>query len=76
MKNQQTKPSRRQFLKIVGSVATSFPFIAGHVQKSLALKKNSNRRKPRNIIFILSDDHRYDFMGFMGKPSFLKTPHM
>ncbi|MGI8636475.1 MAG: hypothetical protein ACR2KZ_13845, partial [Segetibacter sp.] len=20
--------------------------------------------KPRNVIFILSDDHRYDFMGF------------
>ncbi|MBD3385544.1 sulfatase-like hydrolase/transferase [candidate division KSB1 bacterium] len=30
----------------------------------------------RNIIFILSDDHRYDFMGFMGKPSFLQTPNM
>ena len=28
----------------------------------------------RNIVFILSDDHRHDFMGFMGKPSFLETP--
>lgn len=29
--------------------------------------------KPRNVIFILTDDHRYDAMGFMGHP-FLKTP--
>ena len=30
---------------------------------------------PRNIIIILSDDHRYDFMGFMpGAPEWLETP--
>lgn len=28
---------------------------------------------PRNIVFILTDDHRYDAMGFMGHP-FLETP--
>lgn len=32
--------------------------------------------KPRNVIFILSDDHRYDFMGFMGKVPGLKTPNL
>lgn len=32
--------------------------------------------KPRNVIFILSDDHRYDFMGFTGKVPELKTPNM
>ncbi len=32
--------------------------------------------KPRNVIFILSDDHRYDFMGFTGKVPWLKTPNM
>ena len=31
--------------------------------------------KPHNIVFILTDDHRYDAMGFMGHP-FVKTPHM
>ena len=31
--------------------------------------------KPRNVIFFLTDDHRYDAMGFMGHP-FLKTPHL
>ncbi|MEL6106829.1 MAG: sulfatase [Planctomycetota bacterium] len=31
--------------------------------------------KPRNVVFILSDDHRYDAMSFMGHP-LAKTPHM
>jgi N-acetylglucosamine-6-sulfatase len=30
---------------------------------------------PRNIVFILSDDHRYDAMGFLGHP-FVQTPNM
>lgn len=30
----------------------------------------------QNIVYILSDDHRYDFMGFMGKVPFLRTPNM
>jgi hypothetical protein len=32
--------------------------------------------KFRNVIFILSDDHRYDFMGFTGRLPWLKTPNM
>ncbi len=31
--------------------------------------------KPRNVVFVLRDDHRYDAMGFMGHP-FLETPHL
>ncbi len=31
--------------------------------------------KPRNVVFILSDDHRYDAMSFMGHPLAV-TPHM
>ncbi|QDT06039.1 Arylsulfatase [Rubripirellula lacrimiformis] len=31
--------------------------------------------KPRNVIFVLTDDHRYDAMGFMGHP-FLETPNL
>ena len=31
--------------------------------------------KPRNVVFILSDDHRYDAMGFMGH-QFVETPRM
>ena len=32
---------------------------------------------PRNVILILSDDHRYDFMGFMERaPAWLETPSL
>lgn len=31
--------------------------------------------KKRNVVFILSDDHRYDAMVFMGH-QFAETPHM
>ena len=35
------------------------------------------QQAPRNVIFILSDDHRYDFMGFMeGAPEWLETPNL
>jgi arylsulfatase A-like enzyme len=33
-------------------------------------------KKAMNIIFILSDDHRYDFMGFMNAVPGLQTPGM
>ncbi|MFC2137221.1 sulfatase [Bacteroidota bacterium] len=44
--------------------------------KNLKLEKLPEAEKPRNVIFILSDDHRYDFMGFTGKVPWLKTPNM
>ena len=44
------------------------------VQETIAARPDST---PRNVIFILSDDHRYDFMSFMERaPDFLQTPHM
>lgn len=30
--------------------------------------------KPRNIIVVLTDDHRFDAMGFMGTQDFVETP--
>lgn len=33
--------------------------------------------QPKNVVFILSDDHRYDYMGFHPEsPDFLQTPGM
>ena len=30
----------------------------------------------RNVVFVLSDDHRYDFLGFMpSSPAFIGTPN-
>jgi len=43
---------------------------------SLNLHKLPDSGKPRNIVFILSDDHRYDYMGFIGRVPWLKTPNM
>ena len=42
-----------------------------------AAQNQPSRSAPRNIVFILSDDHRFDFMSFMkGAPPFLQTPNM
>jgi len=32
--------------------------------------------RPRNVIFILVDDHRYDALGFMKGQKWLETPHL
>ncbi|MGH9841353.1 MAG: sulfatase-like hydrolase/transferase, partial [Blastocatellia bacterium] len=32
--------------------------------------------KPRNVIFILADDRRYDAMGFLQGQAFLSTPQL
>jgi arylsulfatase A-like enzyme len=42
---------------------------------NLILSKTQSA-KPRNVIFILTDDHRYDFMGFTSRLPWLKTPNM
>lgn len=41
---------------------------------SLALPRIPHA-KPRNVVLILTDDHRFDAIGFAGHP-FLKTPHL
>ena len=47
---------------------------SGEFQKP---KANANLEdRPSRIIFILSDDHRYDYMGFTNKLPWLKTPNM
>lgn len=43
---------------------------------NLPLTKAQSSGKPMNIIFILSDDHRYDFMGFTNAVPGLQTPGM
>ncbi|MCF7669293.1 MAG: sulfatase [Verrucomicrobia bacterium] len=69
----------RRFLSIVFSVCLIFVFIDS-VQSAesrfggLELDKITGAT-PRNIIFILSDDHRYDAMSFLGHP-FIETPAM
>lgn len=42
----------------------------------LSAFSNTAETSKKNIIFILSDDHRYDFMGFTGAVPWLQTPNM
>ncbi|MBL8212598.1 MAG: sulfatase [Bryobacterales bacterium] len=50
----------------------NFLSTAAAAQAPAVLNAQSKRR---NIVFILTDDHRYDFMGCAGHP-WLKTPHL
>ncbi len=43
--------------------------------RSLQLPKVPNR-KPRNVLFILTDDQRYDAFGFLRGQTFLETPNL
>jgi arylsulfatase A-like enzyme len=45
----------------------------GHSQQSTQDRAPAEQR---NVIFILTDDHRYDYMGFTGKVPWLETPNM
>ncbi len=46
-------------------------------QKGASLKLDKNPdSEPRNIIFILTDDHRYDALSFLNKDSFVQTPNL
>ncbi len=58
---------------ILGSTIGSYAQTTSVKLRPLEKDKNV---KPRNVIFILSDDHRYDFIGFTGKVHWLETPNM
>lgn len=72
---RSTDLKRRDFLRAVCGGAAAFA-LRGAVGRC-ALATGGRRAARRNIVFILSDDHRYDFMGFMERaPAFLETPAM
>ncbi|MCJ7774373.1 MAG: sulfatase [Desulfobacterales bacterium] len=64
--------TRRESLKLIGSAA-ALAGISGLGFPS-SLFASQQRKKP-NIVFILTDDHRWDCLGVMGHP-FLQTPNM
>lgn len=43
---------------------------------ALGSQAQQSSAKRRNILFILSDDHRYDALGFMQVQKFLETPNL
>jgi N-acetylglucosamine-6-sulfatase len=48
--------------------------VGGLVAAPAILRAQTRRR--RNIVFILTDDHRYDALGFLRPQKFLETPHL
>ena len=85
MSKKKQNYSRRRFIEKVGLSAAAVPLINLYGNNTTVLSSEiltdskqqieliEGADKP-NIIFILSDDHRYDFMTFKGGPDFLKTP--
>ncbi|MET0363917.1 MAG: sulfatase [Sphingobium sp.] len=74
------KPNRRSVLLVGSGAAFSlFSWAAGAAKpgklpkRNLALSRKPGA-KPRNILVVLTDDHRYDAMGFMKAQSFGDTP--
>ena len=64
--------SRREALKVIGRSAA----IAGLAGLGWPSRSRAVRPSPKpNILFILTDDHRWDCLGAMGHP-FLETPNM
>ncbi|HUF51133.1 MAG TPA: sulfatase [Longimicrobiales bacterium] len=52
-------------------------FLLGILMLPAHAQAQAGATRPRNVILILSDDHRYDFMSFVrGAPAFLQTPNM
>ncbi|MFY0601400.1 MAG: sulfatase [Cyclobacteriaceae bacterium] len=54
----------------------SLVFLHSCAQTGQPTKETFDKSNQKNVVFILSDDHRYDFMGFTGKVPFLETPNM
>ena len=61
----------KKIISIFGSLLALNVSGQNGVVPKLEKIKNSN---PQNVVFILTDDHRYDFMGFTGKLPWLKAP--
>lgn len=67
--------SRRRFLKMIGASLAALAVVETRGQP--LRRESAQKRKPRNIIFVLSDDHRHDFLSFRkDAPDFLETPNM
>lgn len=67
--------SKKQII-ILCIVLSIIVFSCSKTRRNKLLTDRIDGTKPRNVIFILSDDHRYDLMGFTGKVPWLETPNM
>lgn len=61
-------------LKHILALALTFSLVLSATERMMA---QTDSGQIQNIVFILSDDHRYDFMGFHeNAPSYIETPNM
>lgn len=64
-------------MKFVGLLYKKMALVAiFFLISGIKLNAAPDLKKPMNVIFILTDDHRFDFMGFTGKVPWLQTPAM
>ncbi|MFD2144604.1 sulfatase-like hydrolase/transferase [Mucilaginibacter antarcticus] len=60
---------------VLVSVVFAQTAVVSQPKGSLKLSKTGTG-KPRNIIYILADDHRYDALGFLHTQDFIETPNL
>jgi arylsulfatase A-like enzyme len=65
------RSDRREFIRTLGLGAAAL----GAGALSAGNRVQAQARRP-NIVFFLIDDMRFDAMGFMGHPSWLRTPNI
>ena len=61
--------------RLLLALSTIAIFCASTHAKDLEYSTIDAAGKPLNVVYILSDDHRYDVMGFLGHP-WVETPAM
>jgi arylsulfatase A-like enzyme len=65
----------RIFQALISCVIAALLTACVSEQSALQLKPLASAA-PKNVIFILTDDHRFDFMGFTDKVAWLETPNL
>lgn len=68
--------NKQNFLLGISLLSTPMILFAQKSVTDVKPLEKDKKVKPRNIIYILTDDHRFDFMGFTGRVPWLKTPNM
>lgn len=79
---REQDPGKRRFLLYslaaslgVASLSSRVARALPTARRKLTLQRQAGRA-PRNIIVVVTDDQRYDALGFMGAQTFVETPHL
>ena len=77
MKFKSESLNRREFIKTigVGTASVALPIFSSMLLKGCKSFKSTPGKTSPNIIFLLTDDQRWDSLGCMGN-SIIKTPNI